>query len=146
VPLALRILGRVRSADGWSMKDIRVELEAPSRVRPGDPVPFVLRLTNDGAHETDATFVGRSITFDVIVADAHGREVWRRLDGMVVPMILQLRTLAPGEVVELANVWDQHHRDGTPLPPGEYVVIGEIPTGDADPLRAPAVRLRIDAR
>jgi hypothetical protein len=128
------------------MTGVHVELVAPSRVRPGAPVPFLVRLTNTSPRPVDATFVGRSITFDIAVADARGRELWRRLDGETVPMVLQLRTLAPGEAIELANVWNQRRRDGTPLPPGEYVVTAEIPTGDAEPLRAPAIRLRIDAR
>ena len=78
---------------------------------------------------------GRTIVFDLTVTRG-AAVVWRRLEGESVPAILQIRMLAPGEVLELKETWDQQ------VGPGEYSVSGEIPT-DRAPLRAGPVPLTI---
>jgi hypothetical protein len=136
----------VRSADLLAdMTGLRVELQVSPRVRHSESVAITIRLTNETSRTLDATFVGRTITCDVIVRDVDRRVVWRRLEGEVVPMVLQLRTFAPGEVVELAIAWDQRGTNGAPVTPGSYLVSGEVPTGDPEPLRTPEMTMRIDA-
>lgn len=119
-----------------------LEIVVPSRVRPGEPVPIALRATNPGDRSLDLYLLGRTITFDIVVAAPDGRVVWRRLEGATVQQILQIRTLAPGETLELRDAWSQRTNAGAAATPGSYTVQGIIPT-DAEPLRTPVVPLRI---
>ena len=127
---------------------LQFTLAAPDSVRPGEPVPITLRLTNPTERPIDAYFLGRTITFDVIVRRddgggvGGGTIVWRRLEGAVVQGILQVRTLAPHETIEWREVWRQQTNQGPAVEPGTYVVQGVLPS-DASPRRSPEVRLRI---
>ncbi|HEV8263439.1 MAG TPA: BsuPI-related putative proteinase inhibitor [Gemmatimonadales bacterium] len=110
----------------------------PRSVRAGDPVPVTLRLTNPGTKPVDLYLTGRTVTFDVIVARADGAIVWRRLEGATGQQIIQVKTLAPGEVFELRATWN------AAAAPGDYTVQGVLPT-DGEALRTKAVPLRITA-
>jgi hypothetical protein len=68
--------------------------------------------------------------------------VWRRLLGATVSTILGIRTLEPGQSLELEDTWPQRTNAGKPVAPGEYMVSGSILT-DREPLRTQATRLRI---
>jgi hypothetical protein len=108
----------------------------------GEPVPITLRLTNAGDRTLTLYLTGRSITFDIIVARPDGDVVWRRLEHVATQQILQVKTLAPGETLELQDRWRQRTNAGSSVPPGDYTVTGVIPT-DGQPLRTAPVRLRI---
>ena len=101
----------------------------------GAPVPITLRIANTGERPIELHLQGRTIVFDLTVRRG-AAVVWRRLEGESVPAILQIRMLAPGEVLELKETWDQQ------VGPGAYSVSGEIPT-DGAPLRAGPVPLTI---
>ncbi|HEX5726247.1 MAG TPA: BsuPI-related putative proteinase inhibitor [Longimicrobiaceae bacterium] len=116
--------------------------QVPAQARAGEPVPIKLRLTNTGAAPREVYLTGRTVTFDVVVERAGGEVVWRRLEGETVQSILQVRTLAPGESLEFDASWDQRTNAGEPVPPGDYVVRGILPTDDAR-LRTPDAPLRI---
>lgn len=120
-----------------------LELVLPRSVRPGEPVPIVLRVIN----RTDRSLVlylrGREITFDVTVRRPDGDRVWQRLEGAGVLAILQVREIAPEETITLRHVWDQRDRAGRPLPAGSYVVEASILT-DGEPLRPAAQPLLIE--
>jgi hypothetical protein len=118
-------------------------IHVPDSVRAGEPVPIVLRVTNRTDAPVDLHLLGRTIAFDVVVTREDGTPVWRRLEGQAVQSILQLRTLAPGETLELSDRWDQRGRGGAAVPPGLYRVHGELPTDEPEPLRTPAAPLRI---
>lgn len=122
---------------------LRLELIAPAEVRTGDPVPIILRLTNASDRPVEAHFLGRTIAFDIVVARVGGDVVWRRLAGAAIPGILQMRVLAPGETLELKDVWDQRTSVGERVGPGEYTVQGIVPSDEKEPRRTPLVRLRI---
>lgn len=109
---------------------------APDSVRRGEPVPITLRLTNTGKQTESLYLTGRTITFDIIVARSDGQVVWRRLAHSTGQQILQVKTLAPGETMELKDVWKQA------VEPGDYTVQGVVPT-DGAPLQTAVVRLRI---
>lgn len=119
-----------------------LEIVVPSSVHPGEPVPIALRVTNPGDRSLDLYLLGRTITFDIVVAAPGGRVVWRRLEGASVQQILQIRTLAPGETLELRDAWSQRTNAGAAAAPGSYTVQGIIPT-DAEPLRTAPRSLRI---
>lgn len=120
---------------------MRVDMVVPLKVAAGEPVPMTLRIANTGKRPIELHLQGRTITFDVIVQQGDA-VVWRRLEGATVPAILQIRTLGPGEVLKLKDVWRQTDPTGGQVAPGDYTVSGSVPT-DGKPLRTAAVTLRI---
>jgi intracellular proteinase inhibitor BsuPI len=108
---------------------LRVELVAPAAVRAGEPVPVTIRITNPSDKPVDAYFVGREIAFDIVVRKADSSVVWRRLTGQAVQTVLQVRTLAPGQTLELSDTWGQQ------VPPGDYTVEGVVLGQDRESLR-----------
>lgn len=121
---------------------ITLTVAAPDSVRRGEAVPIALRLTNSGDRPLNLYLTGRSITFDIIVARPDGGVVWRRLERVASQQILQVKTLTPGETLELTDRWRQRTNAGAPAPAGDYTVTGIIPT-DGRPLRSAPARLRV---
>jgi hypothetical protein len=122
---------------------LRLRLDAPSEARAGVRVQVTLRVENAGDRPLDLYLRGRTIAFDVVVARDDGTVVWRRLDGEIIPAIIQLKTLAPREVFELRAEWDQRTNRGRPVAAGLYSVRGLLLTDAQMPLETPAVELRI---
>ncbi len=112
---------------GVGGSDIQLQLLAPARVPRGETIPFTLRIVNAGDRPATVYFQGRPPAFDLIVQDASGRQIWRRLDGAVVAMVLGIRELAPGEFLELEDVWRQTNAAGDVVPPGRYRLTGLVP-------------------
>lgn len=138
-----------RPADDMSAShadSLRFELVAPAEVRAGRPVPIMLRLTNTGSRPLELHLQGREIAFDIVVARDDGAVVWRRLAGATIQGILQIRVLAPGQTLELKDVWRQRTDAGEPATAGNYTLWGVLPTDEPQPLRTPAVPLRIVPR
>ena len=108
-------------------------------------MPITLRVINSGAGPLELSLLGRSPVFAITVSRLDGDVVWRRLEGETAPMILQLRTLAPGETLALHDDWDQRTNRGKLVELGDYVVEGALLT-DGQPLRTPEASLRIVAR
>jgi hypothetical protein len=121
---------------------IRVELELPGSVPQGEPVAMILRVTNLLDRSVDLYLTGRPIAFDLIVMDAAGRVVWRRLQDEVVAMVLRIETLDAGAALEFTDRWIQRTNSGEAVPPGEYTVRGELLTEDR-PLASSARTFRI---
>ena len=124
---------------------LRLWLDVLPAPRASRTVRFVLHARNEGDAAIELTLRGRSITFDIVVADADGRVVWRRLEGAAIPAIAQLRVLAPGEQLDLHARWDGRDRSGTAIAAGEYTVHGELLTDAAAPLRTAGVPFRLRA-
>ena len=120
---------------------MRVEIVVPPKVAAGVPVPIAIRIGNPTARPIELHLQGRTVVFDLIVS-REDEVVWRRLEGESVTAILQLRMLAPGEVLELKDTWQQKDGAGRTVGPGEYSVTGVVPT-DAAPIRAGPVTLTI---
>jgi hypothetical protein len=120
---------------------MRVEIVAPPKVAAGAPVPIGIRIANTGGRAIELHLQGRTTVFDLVVSRGD-TVVWRRLEGESAPAILQLRTLGPGEVLELRDSWPQVDGAGRRVGPGEYSVSGEVPT-DGAPLRAGPIALVI---
>ncbi len=112
---------------------------AQAEARVGADVPITLRLTNTGDRSTELYLRGREVAFDIVVTDHAGVVVWRRLAGAVVPGILQVKVLGPGETLELEDAW-------RPAAPGEYDVVGILPTDEPEPLRTPVAAIRVHPR
>ena len=71
----------------------------------------------------------------MVVRQASGEVVWRRLENEIIPAIIRLETLAPEQVLELRAEWN-------PARPGSYAVAGVLLTDGAD-LRTDPVTLRV---
>ena len=125
---------------------LRIRLDAPAEVRAGDAVPFTLRVENAGARPLELYLRGRAIAFDVVVARPDGLTMWRRLGGEVVQAILQIRVLAPGEVLELRAAWDQRDGRGAPVGPGDYRAHGVLLMESPERVSTAPVPLRIVRR
>jgi Intracellular proteinase inhibitor len=138
-PLVLLALA---AALGRQPDSMRVEIVVPPKVAAGVPVPIAIRIGNTADRPIELHLQGRTVVFDLIVSRGDA-VVWRRLEGESVTAILQLRMLAPGEVLELKDTWQQKDGRGRTVGPGEYTVTGVVPT-DAAPLRAGPVTLMID--
>ena len=121
---------------------INLRLLAPTRVLQGEPVPVTLRIENAGGPAT-LYLQGRPPAFDITVHDASGRQVWRRLEGAVVAMVLAVRELAPGESLQLEDTWRQTDAAGHLVPPGRYRLTGLLPGEPGRGLRSAPARLDI---
>ena len=117
---------------------LRLELLLPRSVRAGEPVSISLRVENRTRHAIDLYLRGRTATFDVIVSRPDGVVVWQRLEDEIIPAIVGLRALAPGERLELATVWDQQTKQRKPVGAGEYTARGLLLV-EAKPLETPPV-------
>ena len=115
---------------------LRLTLIAPAETRAGARVPFTLRVENTSARPLELALRGREIAFDVIVSTTDGAIVWRRLDGAVIPGILQLRVLGPGEHLDLRASWES-------ATPGSYFARGALLTDEPSPRETPLVRVRV---
>ena len=127
--------------DRWPT--VRLTIAVPEAASVGEHVPVRLHIQNGGPAPVDLYLRGRSIAFDVIVERAVGGVVWRRLDGQIIEAILQLRTLAPDEVLTLEAAWDQRTSAGLPALPGNYFVRGLLLTDAPDAMEAERAALRI---
>lgn len=123
-----------------------VSLVVPNSAVAGAVVPIKLRVTNETSAPLDLYLRGREITFDIAITDSTGDAVWRKLEGEVIPAILQLRTVGPGEVLELTHAWDQRSQRGNQVPPGRYTVRGSILTDGRSTLESEPGTLEITPR
>lgn len=122
---------------------LRVELVAPAAVRAGERVPVTIRITNPSDKPIDAYFVGREIAFDIVVRKGDSSVVWRRLTGRGVQMVLQVRTLAPGQTLELGDTWSQQTDAGGVMAPGSYSVQGVVLGQGKEEMRTEPKKLEI---
>src|SRR5688500_2854511 len=130
-----------RSAMPLPVEGVKVSLVVPDTAAPGGLVPIAIRLTNTTASPVELYLRGRVITFDIVITDAAGNDVWRLLQGEPVLAILQLRTLGAGETLNLTHEWDQRTLRGTRAAEGTYTVRGEILTDGSSSLVSDVARL-----
>jgi hypothetical protein len=136
-----RIPDRSIMSDRWPT--VRVTIVVPATARVGERVRIRLSAENRGTEAVDLHLRGRRVAFDVVVELSGGQIVWRRLDGEIVEAIVQLRTLAPGEVLTLDAQWDQRSAAGRQVEPGVYSVRGLLLTDAPDALETERVPLRV---
>ena len=123
-----------------------VSLDVPGSVPAGAVVPIKVRVRNATDAPLDLYLRGRDVTFDIAITDSAGDAVWSRLTGEPVQAILQLRTLAAGEVLELSHDWDQRSQRGSSVPPGQYTIRGTVLTDGTTTLESPPAQLEIVPR
>lgn len=101
-------------------------------------VSIGIHLQNLGDGPLELYLRGRTIAFDIVIGDATGRVVWRRLEREMIPGIIQFKRLASGEVLELFDNWDQRTNRGNPIEPGAYTVRASFsPTAPSHSLQIP---------
>lgn len=96
--------------------------------RPGDQVQVVHRVTS----QLGVPYRMRLLCtpgFDLWVRNEEGETVWSQYADFLANV--WYLTLDPGESVENAYTWDIVDRDGHPVLPGEYEIVGVI-YGDRD--------------
>jgi hypothetical protein len=113
---------------------LQFTVTAPPSARVGERVPIRLRLTNSTDHPVEAHFLGRTVTFDIVVTSEDG--VWRRLAQGSGQSILQIRMLAAGETMEWQDAW-------TPAARGRFRIQGILPSDDPEPRRTAWVSLEV---
>jgi len=121
----------------------RVTLVVPDTVARGAKVPIVIRVSNTTSAPLDLYLRGRDIAFDITVTDSAGAELWRRLEGETVLAIIQIKTLGPGEKLELSDDWDQRTKSGGPAAAGVYGIRGSVLTDGSSSLVSNEARLVI---
>ena len=105
---------------------LALELVLPRQIRRGESVPITLQVQNRSRRTLDLYLRGRTPTVDVVVARQSGEVVWRRLEKEIIPAILHLRPLAPGECLDIGTVWDQRTSQGVKVEAGEYLARGVL--------------------
>ena len=121
----------------------RVSLVVPDTVARGAKVPIVIRVSNTTSAPLDLYLRGRDIAFDITITDWAGAELWRRLEGETVLAIIQIKTLGPGETLELSDEWDQRTKSGSPAAAGVYGINGSVLTDGSSSLVSNEARLVI---
>jgi len=127
------------TADGAPVVTIR----APKTVAAGATIPISMRIENTSSEPLELYLHGREATYDFIVTSSDGDIVWRRLEGQVVQAILRVDVLAPGQVLELRDSWNQRDNAGKRVAPGSYLVRGILLGEGSSTLESPAVPVRI---
>ncbi|HMI55002.1 MAG TPA: BsuPI-related putative proteinase inhibitor [Gemmatimonadaceae bacterium] len=122
---------------------LRISLTAPESVPLGSKVPIVIRLENAGETALELYLRGRTIAYDILIEDATGEVVWRRLEGEIIPGIIQIKVLDSGEVLELSHDWDQRTNRGDLVEPGSYTVRGSVLTDSPEPMVSPTKPLLV---
>lgn len=120
-----------------------VRLTAPPTIAPGQRLPLTLTVSNEIDAAVDLYLRGRTITFDVTVSDADHAIVWRRLEGEIIPGILQIRPLAPRERLVLRTQWDLRSNTGAHVPAGDYVLRGFLLMESAN-MESEPIPLRVE--
>jgi hypothetical protein len=123
--------------------ELRIWLTAPESARPRSPVSFAIQVENVGQEILELYLRGRDIAYDILVKDATGQVVWRRLEGEVIPGVIQLRVLEPGEAFELSHEWNQRTNAGAFVEPGQYIVEGLVLTDGPIPFASVPKRIEI---
>ena len=102
-----------------------------------------MNVRNPTTRPLDLYLRGRTTTVDVRVEDEAGRVIWQRLEGAVVPAIIQARRLDSGASFAERVEWDGRARGGVAMAPGRYTVRAFLLT-ESEPLAAPAVTVRVE--
>jgi hypothetical protein len=110
---------------------LQLSLQAPAEIESGKELTLKLRIKNVG--EKALKLSTGAASYDFIVTDHDGQEIWRWSYGKQgFPAWQQYLTLRRGETEEHMITWAQIDNEGYPVPPGAYWVRGIFRTAEAD--------------
>ena len=108
---AIKQQGAARAAK----RDAKVGVAAQLYVHATDTVVrLVLHVINTGKKRVELTFPSGQ-TYDFVILDTLGREMWRWGSGRMFTQALRNKSLAGGEALDLEETWKE-----SSLPPGRY--------------------------
>lgn len=81
----------------------------------GDEVAFTFRVVNASAKNVEVNFSSGQ-SYDFVVVDSVGREVWRWADGRLFTQSMQNKLLARGKSIDVSETW-------SPAKPGKFTAI-----------------------
>ena len=108
---------------------LRLELRADRAVYAvGQPLKLMLAVTNPGPVTISLTAPSSQFYDFAVLKD--GSEVWRwSAEKMFLTVLTQLK-ISPRETRTFTERWDQRDRDGRPVGPGDYEVLGILIGGE----------------
>lgn len=115
---------------------VELKLELPREAKAGSAMTAVLRMRNLTDRPISLYLRGRTFTVDVIALRSDGDTAWRRLEGEIIPAMIQHQQLIPGRAVVIPIGWNWS------LGTGEYQLQALLLT-EAEPLRSNRVSLRL---
>ena len=83
-------------------------------------IRLALHVINTGKKRVELTFPSGQ-TYDFVILDSLGREIWRWGSGRMFTQALRNKLLAGGEALDVEETWTT-----APLPPGKYVARGTL--------------------
>lgn len=88
------------------------DIASSLNVEVSDQVAFAFHVTNNASRRIELMFPsGR--TYDIVVLDSIGREVWRWSQGRMFTQALQTRTLETSETLTYEAAWTPGTQQGT---------------------------------
>jgi hypothetical protein len=99
---------------------LEIDLRVPGEISAGETLDIELRVRNPGPDSAVLLLPGGELAFDVTVRSVEGVTIWNRLHGIEVPMVLEMRPIAPDEVVSFHALWKQCDMSGRQVSPGTY--------------------------
>lgn len=123
---------------------LSLSLEAPSEALAGTPIQLKLVLRNTSTQPAQVMLGGRP-PYDFILSSGDGTRAWRWSDEKAAQMILEMRTLKPGEEIAYDVQWLVNDRDGNAPLPGRYVIKGLLNMDPPDTLETAPADLTITA-
>lgn len=124
---------------------LALQLDAPAQAAVGSPMRLTLTLRNITQRPTQVMLGGRP-PYDFALTSADGAKSWQWSDDHAVQMILETRTLEPGEQLEYEAEWLVKDRSGNAPPPGRYLVRGVLNMDPPDKLETTPRELVLTSR
>lgn len=103
--------------------ELRLELDA-ARLEAGQPLGLKLVVGNPS--QGPVTVVFPTACEENFVVRRGAEPVWELASGRMCAQVMSERTLEPGDTLTYQATWNQEDDDGTAVPAGEYVVVGEL--------------------
>jgi len=108
--------GAPRASKHDAKTDAKTAVAAQLYVHASDSsVRLALHVTNVGKKRVELTFPSGQ-TYDFVILDTLGREVWRWGNGRMFTQALRNKSLAGGETLDLEETW----KESSSLAPGRY--------------------------
>ena len=103
------------------LQAVEYSLEVVSQAPYGETVEMKLMLRNVGDGPV-SFLLGGSPAYDFVVSTPDGEQVWHWKCAKITLLLLDSKTLEPGEELEFVGEWEQVDNRGEPVPPGTYLV------------------------